>query len=276
MLDYVKRAHAPKEFDIEYSITDHPEWELKTIPLSQLNLDPDGEATDPYNRVNWVDDDKVQELIPRIESVLKSNPIVVDSAGWIIDGNHRAMAAAEAGLTSVPALVPVEVKEDVTESREEFEGITIEMIKNGHVLVVNALDDWGNKVLGHVKFNIGDGQELDPQDLHVDDKYQGQGIARVMYDYVKSLGYTINRSWDQTDAGAGFWNKHRGEDVRVWEQGVAENFADGKGPGRPGDSQRHGIPKHATMAELEKASHADGRKGQLARWQLNMRRGHKK
>jgi len=57
--------------------------------------------------------------------------------------------------------------------------------------------------------------------------------------------------------------------------GVAENFSDGKGPGRPGDSQRHGIPKHATMAELEKASHAKGRKGQLARWQLNMRRGHK-
>ena len=57
---------------------------------------------------------------------------------------------------------------------------------------------------------------------------------------------------------------------------VDENFADGKGPGKPGDSQRHGIPKHATKAELEKASHSKGRKGQLARWQLNMRRGHKK
>jgi pyrimidine deaminase RibD-like protein len=107
VLDYVKQAHAPEAFDIEYSITDHPEWELKTIPLSQLNLDPDGEAQDPYNRVNWVDDDKVQELIPRIGSVLKSLPIVVDSQGWIIDGNHRAVAAAEAGLTSVPAYVPV-------------------------------------------------------------------------------------------------------------------------------------------------------------------------
>ena len=57
---------------------------------------------------------------------------------------------------------------------------------------------------------------------------------------------------------------------------MAENFADGKGPGQPGDSQRHGIPKGATMAELERASHAKGRKGQLARWQLNMRRGHDK
>jgi hypothetical protein len=59
-------------------------------------------------------------------------------------------------------------------------------------------------------------------------------------------------------------------------QNMAENFADGKGPGRPGDSQRHGIPKGATMAELEKASHASGRKGQLARWQMNMRRGKNK
>jgi hypothetical protein len=79
VLDYVKRTHAPDEFNIEYSITDHPEWELTNIPLSQLNLDPDGEAPDPYNRVNWVDDDKVQELIPRIGSVLKSSPIVVEA-----------------------------------------------------------------------------------------------------------------------------------------------------------------------------------------------------
>ena len=57
---------------------------------------------------------------------------------------------------------------------------------------------------------------------------------------------------------------------------IDENFADGRGPGRPGDSQRHGISKGASMAELERASHSKGRKGQLARWQLNMRRGHKK
>jgi 5'-nucleotidase len=57
---------------------------------------------------------------------------------------------------------------------------------------------------------------------------------------------------------------------------VEENFADGKGPGRTGDSQRHGIPKGASIAQLEKAAKAPGRKGQLARWQLNMRRGKKR
>jgi hypothetical protein len=106
VLQYVKQAHAPEEFDIEYSITDHPKWQLANVPLSQLKLDPDGEQQDPYRRVNWVDYDKVAELVPRIGSVLQSRPIVVDAEGWIIDGNHRATAAAEAGLTSVPAYVP--------------------------------------------------------------------------------------------------------------------------------------------------------------------------
>jgi hypothetical protein len=72
--------------------------------------------------------------------------------------------------------------------------------------------------------------------------------------------------------------KAKGTDVTyVMSQfDLTENFADGKGPGRPGDSQRHGIPKNATMTQLEKAAKAKGRKGQLARWQINMRRGKKK
>ena len=100
---------------------------------------------------------------------------------------------------------------------EEYNGLRFSTdIKNGQ-LIVRALDDWGTNELGHVVFNIGDQDELDPQDLEVDDRYQGQGIAKTMYDYVKTLGYEIHRSWDQTPAGAGFWNKHRGADERVWE-----------------------------------------------------------
>jgi hypothetical protein len=117
VLQYVKQTHAPEEFNIEYSITDHAAWELKNISLSELNLDPDGEQQDPYNRTNWVDYDVVRDLMPKIEQVLKVNPIVVDSEGWIIDGNHRAMAAAETGLTSVPALVPADVNENFADGR---------------------------------------------------------------------------------------------------------------------------------------------------------------
>jgi hypothetical protein len=60
---------------------------------------------------------------------------------------------------------------------------------------------------------------------------------------------------------------------------IKENFADGKGPGRPGDSKRAGIPKGATIAQLKKirsSKTASPRKKQLAHWQINMRQGRKK
>tara|TARA_R110002050_G_scaffold126339_1_gene247074 strand:+ start:892 stop:1305 length:414 start_codon:yes stop_codon:yes gene_type:complete len=57
---------------------------------------------------------------------------------------------------------------------------------------------------------------------------------------------------------------------------MEENFADGKNPSRKGLSQRLGIPKGATIAQLEKFAKSKGEKGRLARWQLNMRRGKKK
>ena len=96
--------------------------------------------------------------------------------------------------------------------------------------------------------------------------------------YDVTLGREISRMdnvpWSQADARADELERSTGHNMSV--RGLQENFADGRGPGRPGDSVRHGIPKGATMAELEKAAKAPGRKGQLARWQLNMRRGKKK
>lgn len=55
-----------------------------------------------------------------------------------------------------------------------------------------------------------------------------------------------------------------------------ENFMDGKGPGRKGDSKRHGIKKKASLSSLDKivkSKTASPRKKQLAHWQANMRRG---
>jgi len=71
------------------------------------------------------------------------------------------------------------------------------------------------RALGRVLF-VKDGQTLMPQDLLVDERYRGQGIAQTMYDWTKSLGYQIRRSNQQTDDGAKFWQKNR-PGQNVWE-----------------------------------------------------------
>jgi len=68
-------------------------------------------------------------------------------------------------------------------------------------------------------------------------------------------------------------------DADIYLRSVAnleENFADGRNPQDKGDSARHGIPKGASISWLEQNKHAKGRKGELIRWQLNMRKGKKK
>jgi hypothetical protein len=58
-----------------------------------------------------------------------------------------------------------------------------------------------------------------------------------------------------------------------------ENFADGRNPQDKGDSQRHGISKGTSIADLKKIRSSDSaspRKKQLAHWQINMRQGKKK
>ena len=99
------------------------------------------------------------------------------------------------------------------------------------------------------------------------------------FQYITSQGWIVRTTDDLNKVLAQAKQLHKQNKIKSYGgegMGVQENFADGRGPGRPGDSVRHGIPKGATIAELERASHASGRKGQLARWQLNMRRGKKK
>lgn len=65
--------------------------------------------------------------------------------------------------------------------------------------------------------------------------------------------------------------------VRPYRDTVEENFDDGKNPGRKGLSKRVGIPKKATLGQLEKiAKSSSGERRRMAQWQLNMRRGKKK
>lgn len=94
------------------------------------------------------------------------------------------------------------------------------------------------------------------------------------YDAIDHMMKAIAKKYNMTpkELHNKFVEKH-GEIPDDW---IKENFADGKHPGRKGDSARHGIPKHASLSKLDKIGHGSGRKAQLARWQANMRRGRAK
>ena len=241
VLDYVNRLH--HNFDIEYSITDHPKWELKNIPLSQLKLDPDGEEQDPYNRVNWVDYDTVRDLMPKIGSVLKSSPIVVDPAGWIIDGNHRAMAAVEAGLTSVPALVPV--KQDIAENMNHSQdGRAVAELKSALLAkqdqLQSATDDQVYSIIDKIMTRIARSHSISGQKLH-----------DMWVDKYKQIPDT--------------WIMN-------------ENFADKKvkGKSRPGRVKRAGASCAGSVTDLRaKARKYGGERGKMYHWCANMKGGKK-
>lgn len=110
--------------------------------------------------------------------------------------------------------------EFITEAKViDYEGAKLLVSIDGATIDIRTLDPEG-KQAAYVVFDR-DGKNLIPDDLAVDEEYRGQGIAKKMYDYVKSLGFTIRASDDQTTAGSKFWKKNRGEE-RVWETQILD------------------------------------------------------
>jgi hypothetical protein len=77
----------------------------------------------------------------------------------------------------------------------------------------------------------------------------------------------------------GFSQRAHCQGRKKHEEDIEENFADGRNPKDKGDSDRHGIKKGITIAQLKKIRSSDSasrRKKQLAHWQINMRQGRNK
>ena len=169
------------------------------------------------------------------------------------------------------------LKEFVTEysqlkkQRAHRDGVDLEVRSNNTNVSIYAYA--GGKELAHVHFDR-DSNNILPYDLEVGEDYRGQGIASVMYDYAKDLGYTVTRSPEQTDAGKYFWDKNRGEEGQVWE-----NFADGrvKGKSRPGRVKRAGASCNGSVTDLRrKAKNASGERAKMYHWCANMKSGRSK
>lgn len=104
VLAYVNSIH--HNFNIPDTILRHPYWRKTRVPLKRLHIpDDEGEdLEDPYNRVQMIDYEQVRSVT---KDYIERYPIVVDSNGHIIDGNHRAIAARAGGMFDIPAYIPV-------------------------------------------------------------------------------------------------------------------------------------------------------------------------
>ena len=108
VLAYVKSIHPDGEFNIDYTITNHPKWRKTRVPLNKLHV-PDPESgedlSDPYDRVQMIDMAHVDDIT---RQDIERKPIVVDTDGHIIDGNHRALAAKLSRMFDIPAYIPIQ------------------------------------------------------------------------------------------------------------------------------------------------------------------------
>ena len=178
-----------------------------------------------YHDWQEFDQDKTAQVV---EFLREMQPAIVEKFGaeYIANLAHQAFQSnPQRSLTQLAGDVIRTLKQGVSEGLEDYEGIKIKFSKDSDGVAVKALSDDGNRVLASVELFFNEKGQLEPQDLWTNDRYQGQGIAKAMYDFLKNKGYTIIRSWDQTDAGKGFWDKHKGPEVNVWEQGVSEDAA---------------------------------------------------
>jgi hypothetical protein len=126
VLDYIHSTHhEPLTTQLQQAVLSYPRWELRSVPLSSLHI-PDQEyddeeqepEEDPYNRVQAIDPDHAGEYSANF---VDRRPIVVDAEGWIIDGNHRAWAAAELlNRSTIQAWVPASQLNELGNAPAEY------------------------------------------------------------------------------------------------------------------------------------------------------------
>jgi len=111
----------------------------------------------------------------------------------------------------------MKITEIITESKliKYDDQLSLDVKVDGQTVDIRAIVD--GKQVGFVVFDR-DGKTLIADMLEVVGEYRRQGIATKMYDYVKSLGFTVKRSDNQLSRGKLFWDKSRGEEAKVWEQ----------------------------------------------------------
>ena len=152
------------------------------------------------------DESRTQAFDNAMDSLADSGYIVNDDEYWYVTdkGEQFLKQDVKEGFFD-------RFKKHLTADRN---GIHLTATKDERRLIVDAI--YNDERIGNAIFQV-QGKNLVAAGVGVAREYQGKGIGKIMYDWVKELGYTLNRSPHQTDAGKGFWDKHKGVEQNVWE-----------------------------------------------------------
>lgn len=102
VLRYIKDIHTVG-YTLNKPVLKHKIWVLHRVPVEQLNTPEHYDQDDPYRRIIDIDWDHVNGLS---NYDIETRPVVADENGWLLDGNHRVIAARQRGIDSVPAITP--------------------------------------------------------------------------------------------------------------------------------------------------------------------------
>ena len=191
----------------------------------KVGINPGITGQNGYANADWKTVDTLENLPDArdlAQGLSQKNPKQF-VAIWAANGKSAGFYWPGEGWRGIDEGVAEGFFDQFRKKQQNYEGIDVSVEKEDNNILVKATAN--GRELGRVLFTPSEQDDnlLVPLDLEVDERYRGQGIGATMYDYVKSLGYTIRRSQYQTDAGAGFWDKHK-SGKNVWEQGVAEGF----------------------------------------------------
>jgi hypothetical protein len=290
VLAYINQTHhEPMTEKLTAAVQAHPKWELRPVPLRNLNIpdqdyqDPEQEPeSDPYNRVMAVDPDHANEYSTQVVDQL---PIVIDDRGYIIDGNHRAWAAAELlNRDRIQAWVPV--KKDMAENFADGNSMsTNDMIAylrqhhdtNLHQDYLDHINTFGKFALKNIPVNTLK-TELSGLDRAKVERYKQMDFSKAP-PIVTGDGYILDGYHRAVAAKELDIPTIRAYVGIKGQQDMAENFADGKvkGKSRPGRVKRAGASCNGSVTDLRaRAKRASGEKAKMYHWCANMKSGRKK
>jgi len=290
----VKLFTDPSYFGAEIDDTGFDNLPVVNISVDRLvGFEPDDKMNQLKSKAN------VEKIVAGLKQGAKLPPLLVrkyKDGYQVLDGHHRFWAYKLLGTKSIPSrIVPDKDIEEISKQgvaeggaetswSNDTDTITLQDILEltKHIKQINLpINDNLKSKLLHWEGNPEEIERVNqvtvsnqfPILIMVNEQGQIEWILdgnhrlhKAIQSQAKTIPAKLIRPNNLNDKAKKIFN--------IKEQGVAENFADGKNPGRKGLAKRSGVNTKASVSSLRKtAKHSTGEKARMAHWLANMKAG---